>query len=87
MQWHPITPDLPNDVKYSSNLLLWSKSLIHLDFNPEGVVDGHWCDGGGNPDGFWEGAIWNNDQDCFDTEIIKPTHYAIKQGPTLEEIK
>lgn len=65
--------------KYGGNggsYLLHAPELIDLDFNPEGVVDGHWQDDEG-----WIGAIWDNYQDCWAEQTIKPTHFARIVGP------
>lgn len=62
-------------------LWLFSPEFIDEDFNPSGVVDGHWnCDAG------WVCWSWNGCQDCYDTlEGQGPTHYAEKIPPNRSE--
>lgn len=74
--WYPIEDIAGMEQNYVS-LLLYSPKFVDLDFNPEGVIEGHFQDEGG-----WTAAIWNNDQDCFDTVMcLEPTHYMIKSTP------
>ena len=53
--------------------LFHSPDLVDEDFNPQGVVKGHWQDGVG-----FVAAVWNNDQDCWYSQKIYPTHFMPK---------
>lgn len=48
-------------------LLVHSEKLVHADFNPDGVSEAtpYWNDGGDTVE--FVCAVWNNDQDCWDT--------------------
>ena len=51
-------------------LRLFCEAFIDPDFNPGGSVEGQWCDDLG-----WVGAVWNPEQDVWDTNQIVPTHW------------
>lgn len=78
--WQPIE-DLLNNAKLKYHaVLLYSPEFVDLDFNPEGVYEGFFTDGDG---GKFLAAVWNNEQDCYDTLKVEPTHYMLKiKGPT-----
>lgn len=75
--WQKIE-DIQPGARYHPGLLLYAESLIDEDFNPEGVVEGHWCDGDGNEEGFWQAAVWCGYHDLFETKAVKPTHFMLK---------
>lgn len=74
VEWHSIE-DISEADKYSGEYLLYGPSLIDLDFNPTGIVEGHWQDDEG-----WVGAVWSGCHDCWDARIVSPTHFARKPG-------
>jgi hypothetical protein len=65
-EWQPIAT-APKD---GLPLRLFCEGFINPDFNPGGSVEGQWCDDLG-----WVGAVWNPEQDCWDTNQIVPTHW------------
>lgn len=69
LEWRPIE----EAEKYDGEYLLYSSDLVDLDFNPSGVVEGHWQDGMG-----WVGAVWWGSQDCWQEKVINPTHFTHK---------
>lgn len=84
-QWRPIA-ELED--RYIPGLLLYAESLVSEDFNPEGVVEGHWQDGDGIitdlNDGEWVAAVWCDYHDTYETIPVKPTHFMLKpkfEGP------
>jgi len=75
MNWKPISTAPKNTA-----VLLFSEDFIDEDFNPTGVVDGHWSD-----DTEWTIWQWNGYQDCFDTiNNVNPTHWAPKLSPIIK---
>lgn len=75
LRWRPIE-ELDN--RYLPGLLLYSASLIDEDFNPDGIVEGHWQDGICEEEGEWVAAVWCDYHDTFETKVVKPTHYMVK---------
>lgn len=74
--WYPIE-DIDGMEHTHVSLLLYSPAFVDPDFNPEGVLEGHYQDEGG-----WTAAVWNDSQDCFNTVMcLEPTHYMIKSTP------
>jgi hypothetical protein len=57
-------------------VLLFSEGFIHEDFNPAGIVEGAWLEDRG-----WVGAVWNGEQDCYDTNEIVPTDWMPLPAP------
>lgn len=55
-------------------VLGFSEKWKHEDFNPKGVRECFLMD-----DGLWLSAVWNNEQDCWDTHAhappYQPTHW------------
>lgn len=72
VQWRPIE----EAEKYNGEYLLYGPKLVDLDFNPAGVVEGHWQDDMG-----WVGAVWCGQHDCWHDTIIEPTHFLPKFNP------
>jgi len=68
MEWQPIETIPRNGEAFRA----YGASLVDEDFNPLGQVEAVYVDG---EEGYILGAIWNNYQDCWDTEIINPTHW------------
>jgi hypothetical protein len=68
--WLPIA-DIKD--KYIPGMFLYGPELVCPDFNPEGVVEGHWVDDIG-----WQGAVWNGYNDEWETKTINPTHFMLK---------
>lgn len=62
-------------------LLLHCPALVDGDFNPEGVVEGHWQDGqfgSEQPEdhpGNWLAPHWNPIHDEWITKAVEPTHW------------
>ena len=68
--------------RYIPGLLLYSATLIDEDFNPDGIVEGHWCDEAGDEAGHWIAAVWCDYHDTFETKRVEPTHFMLKpKGP------
>lgn len=65
--WKPINSFDPNNQQPT---LLFNREWIDEDFNPNGVVEGFM---GG--EGHFIAAVWNDCQDCYETENITPTHW------------
>lgn len=65
--WHPISA-INDTNRYEPSLLLHCPDLICSDFNPSGVVEGHWCDDEG-----WQAAVWCGYHDEFHTKFVTPT--------------
>lgn len=81
--WKSISElDVKRENAYGIPYLLFAKELIDEDFNPSGVVEGFFQDGD-DEDAGWLGAIWDNDQDCYNLIPIKPTHFKEKRGPNV----
>lgn len=76
--WRPIE-SVSEDDRRAGFFLLFSPTLVDADFNPIGVVEGYWQDGEG-----WIGAVWNNDQDCWDAESVTPTLFRPLPAPPSE---
>lgn len=77
--WHPIEDLINNPSLHFHAVLLFHEDLID-EFNPEGVVEGFYST---NDDPHFLAGVWNNDQDCWDTLTIRPSHYMLKiKGPT-----
>lgn len=73
--WQPIET-APKD----EPLWLAGPSLVDEDYNRKGVVEGYWLDDLG-----WMGAIWNNEQDYWESQQINPTHWMAIPDPPTEE--
>lgn len=71
VEWRPIE----EAEKYDGEFLLYGPSLIDPDFNPTGIVEGHWQDDEG-----WVGAVWCGCHDCWNAVVIEPTHFTRKPG-------
>ncbi|WP_236470600.1 hypothetical protein [Pseudomonas syringae] len=65
--WHPISA-INDTNRYEPSFLLHCPDLICSDFNPSGVVEGHWCDDEG-----WQAAVWCGYHDEFHTKFVTPT--------------
>jgi len=65
--WHPINA-INDKNRYEPSFLLHCPDLICSDFNPSGVVEGHWCDDEG-----WHAAVWCGYHDEFHTKFVTPT--------------
>ncbi|WP_439851115.1 hypothetical protein ACTACG_07140 [Pseudomonas syringae] len=65
--WHPISA-INDSNRYAPSYLLHCPDLICSDFNPSGVVEGHWCDDEG-----WQAAVWCGYHDEFHTKFVTPT--------------
>ncbi|WKW34354.1 hypothetical protein KIH13_12305 [Pseudomonas viridiflava] len=65
--WHPIS-EINDTNRYELSFLLHCPGLICSDFNPSGVVEGHWCDDEG-----WQAAVWCGYHDEFHTKFVTPT--------------
>lgn len=65
--WHPISA-INDTNRYEPSFLLHCPDLICSDFNPSGVVEGHWCDDEG-----WQAAVWCGHHDEFHTKFVTPT--------------
>ncbi len=65
--WHPII-SINDSNRYEPSYLLHCPDLICSDFNPSGVVEGHWCDDEG-----WQAAVWCGYHDEFHTKFVTPT--------------
>lgn len=75
IEWLPIDT-APKD----EPIWLAGPSLIDEDFNRKGVAEGYWLDDLG-----WMGAIWNNEQDYWESKQINPTHWMpIPAAPAFE---
>ncbi|MDU8454865.1 hypothetical protein [Pseudomonas syringae group sp. J254-4] len=64
--WHPINA-INDGNRYEPSFLLHCPDLICSDFNPSGVVEGHWCDDEG-----WQAAVWCGYHDEFHTKFVTP---------------
>ncbi|WP_110642516.1 hypothetical protein [Salinicola sp. CPA57] len=65
--------------KYDGEYLLHGPDLVDPDFNPTGIVAGHWQDDQG-----WVGAVWCGQHDCWEYRVIEPTHFARKPGVQID---
>lgn len=65
--------DIQPGARYEPGLLLYSATLIDEDFNPDGIVEGHWIDDIG-----WQASVWCGYHDTFETRVIVPTHFMLK---------
>ncbi|UBY97472.1 hypothetical protein LCG56_26675 [Pseudomonas cannabina pv. alisalensis] len=65
--WHPISA-INDSNRYAPSFLLHCPDLVCSDFNPSGVVEGHWCDDEG-----WQAAVWCGYHDEFHTKFVTPT--------------
>jgi hypothetical protein len=65
LAWFPIEI-APKD----EPLWLAGPSLVDEDYNRRGVVEGYWLDDLG-----WMGAVWNNEQDYWESRQVNPTHW------------
>lgn len=59
-------------------IIVFGPTLIDEDYNPDGIVEAFWT-GEEN----WAGAIWNNEQDCYDLQVIAPTHWLVFTPPVI----
>lgn len=73
-KWFPIET-APKD----EPLWLAGPSLVDEDYNRKGVVEGYWLDDLG-----WMGAIWNNEQDYWESQQVNPTHWMPIPQPPIE---
>lgn len=81
-EWRPIE-ELSKPARYENAFLLFAEELRDPDYNPEGVVEGHWSDGPlvDGPDGIdeaegvWIASVWCGYHDQWHAKEIKPTHY------------
>ena len=72
--WLPIEA-MPKD----RPIWVYGPTLMDQDYNPDGIVEAYWLDDHG-----WVGAVWNNEQDCWDALVVHPTHGMIPSPPKEE---
>lgn len=61
------------------DVLLYVPDLVDEDFNPTGVIEGHWQDVDG-----WVGAVWCPVQDYWKYRAVSPTHFLRKYSPKTQ---
>ena len=71
-EWISVDADPP---PYATIVDGYSSKWVDEDYNPDGVRE---CFLGNSE---WFSAVWNNEQDCFDTDGSKPTHWRRKPAP------
>lgn len=61
--------------KDGSAFQAYHPSLVHADFNPQGVVEVVWSGEG------FIGAVWNGCQDCWETQPVEVAMWRPIVGP------
>jgi hypothetical protein len=70
--WHSTAP--PKE----EILHIYHPNLVHIDFNPQGVVEATWNDGN------WIGAVWNGYTDSWDTLCVQIEQWKYIIGPEVK---
>lgn len=77
--WQPIRTALRN----GPPVLLFNEEWICADFNPTGTREGFYADEWDGQSDCWVAAVWNNDQDCYETRVVHPSHWQRLPLPPL----